>query len=176
MLIPTHNTVKVIIEKNKMYTQQAFVKIKGNEYPDVLKALLDLDYWIWYSTNWKFKEDCYVSTSLFRSSDDNYPAICTFSGTEPIWHMKNKNKCFDCKDNLKAFLKIIAMRDDTDMNQYFVDEECAEWVNLGMRIEPGTLEKCLTDKKVICFNTPKHHRASAQEIFDFFEKYKDSTL
>ena len=38
------------------------------------------------------------------------------------------------------------------------------------------LEKCLTDKKVVCFNTPKYHRASAQEIFNFFEKYKDSTL
>ena len=159
-----------------MYTQQAFVKIKGSEYPDVLKALLDLDYHVTHSTDWEFKKDCYVSTSLFRSIDMEYPSFCNFSCTEPVWHMRNRDKCFDCGNNLKAFLKIIAMRDDTDMNQYFVNEDGAQWVNLGMRIEPGSLEKCLTEKNIVCFNTPKHHRASAQEIFNFFEKYKDSTL
>lgn len=82
----------------------------------------------------------------------------------------------DCGDNEMAFFGVIAIRDDSDKFQYFVNEEGAEWVNLGMWIEPGTLEYCLIDKKLKAFNSPKTHKASPEEILDFFKKNKDCTL
>ena len=173
MLIPIHNTVKVIIEKNNMYIQKAIVKISPSEHLQILDEALKLGYSVLHSNDWERDYKCFVYNTFFSNNSLVITPTLNITRTKPYYL---EDDYFDCKDNLKAFLKIIAMRNDTDKDQYFVDEEGAEWVNLGMRVEPGSLEKCLTDKKVVCFNTPKYHRASAQEIFDFFEKYKNSTL
>lgn len=156
-----------------MYTQKALVKISPSEHSLILDEALKLGYSISHSADWERDNSCFVYNTFFHNDNLIMTPTLNITRIKPYYLEEGY---FDCKDNLKAFLRIIAMRNDTDMNQYFVDEEGAEWINLGMRIEPGSLEKCLTDKKVVCFNTPKYHRASAQEIFNFFEKYKNSTL
>lgn len=169
-----------------MFTQLAYVKIKLNEedknssvFNQILASIASeaskCGYYYRSSQNLiiePFVEEFYLYNFLDVIDGKQYPIIMVTNNIEYI----DLEKSFNCKDNIKAFFKIIAMRDDTDMNQYFVDEEGAQWVNLGMWIEPGTLEKCLTEKKVKCFNSPKMHKASAQEIFDYFEKNKDSEL
>ena len=169
-----------------MFTQLAYVKIKLNKedknfsiFNQILASIASeaskCGYYYRSSQNLiiePFVEEFYLYNFLDVIDGKQYPIIIATNNIEYI----DLEKSFNCKDNIKAFFKIIAMRDDTDMNQYFVDEDGAEWINLGMRIEPGSLEKCLTEKKIVCFNSPKTHRASAQEIFNFFEKNKDSKL
>lgn len=156
-----------------MYTQKAFVEIIPSEHSLILDEALKLGYSVLHSADWERDNSCFVYNTFFSNDNLVVTPTLNITRTKPFYLEEDY---FDCKDNLKAFLRIIAMKDDTDMNQYFVNEEGAKWVNLGMWIEPGSLEKCLTDKKIVCFNSPKEHRASAQEIFDFFEKYKDITL
>lgn len=85
---------------------------------------------------------------------------------------------FNCGENKKAFLAIAEMRDDSDKNQYFVNEQGDSWVNLGMWIEAGSLTKCLVDdfyhyyngELIFNKNREKYHRASAEEIFNWFSR------
>lgn len=144
------------------YKYKAKVKIK--KLNSFLKYLKHFDYNV--EKNMIKKSECQLYA--FTSNDTVF--IQNFDTFYDVFDT------IDCDDNEIAFWGIIAIRDDSDKFQYFVDEEGAEWVNLGMWIEPGTLEFCLTDKKVKAFNSHKTHKASPEEIIDFFEKHKDCVL
>lgn len=80
----------------------------------------------------------------------------------------------DCGDNEQLFLALAAMRDDTDKDQYFVHDEEIHWVNQGAYIPKGSLFKCLVDKYYLDPDntTPKFHRATVNEIIDYFQSQK----
>lgn len=83
-------------------------------------------------------------------------------------------KLIDCGDNELLFLALAAMRDDTDKDQYFVHDEEIHWVNQGAYIPKGSLFKCLVDKYYLDPDntTPKFHRATVNEIIDYFQSQK----
>lgn len=85
-----------------------------------------------------------------------------------------KCKLIDCGDNEFLFLALAAMRDDTDKDQYFVHDEEIHWVNQGAYIPKGSLFKCLVDKYYLDPDntTPKFHRATVNEIIDYFQSQK----
>ena len=167
-----------------MFTTPAFVFIKHefiDKFPEVFTSLINKAKEIGYLDNtipdvislYKEKEiGTYVFTYKIDEEKYGIMSIGDYTATRTCY-LKDK---FDCGENIDMFLKIINIRDDTDLNQYFVLDEGTSWVNLGMWIEPGTLEKCLTEKKIECFNSLKSHKASAEEIFNFFNKYKDCKL
>lgn len=85
-----------------------------------------------------------------------------------------RNGLVDCGDNEQLFLALAAMRDDTDKDQYFVHDEEIHWVNQGAYIPKGSLFKCLVDKYYLDPDntTPKFHRATVNEIIDYFQSQK----
>lgn len=148
-----------------MYTQSCYIKTKGQELIDNLSLL---GYIVKNEHNIDIENNEFYLMTIPLA--DIPEAIIL-----PIDYDKTFfDNSFDCKDSEKSFLGIAEMQDDTDKNQYFVDEEGASWVNLGMWIEPGSLSRCLVDKKVQCFNSPKEHRASPEEILNYFLKNPDS--
>lgn len=144
------------------YKYQAYVKIKDKN--TFIEKVNKLNYKVIESFSEESKDEIYAINSIVDNTillTDNKPEISDF---------------IDCKDMEHAFLGIVAIRDDSDIYQYFVNEEGASWINLGMWIEPGSLEFCLTDKKVKCFNSPKTHKASPEEILNYFRKQKHNQL
>lgn len=85
-----------------------------------------------------------------------------------------KYELIDCGDNEQLFIALVAMRDDTDKDQYFVHDEEIHWVNQGAYIPKGSLFKCLVDKYYLDPDntTPKFHRATVNEIIDYFQSQK----
>lgn len=76
-------------------------------------------------------------------------------------------KSIDCGDDERLFLALAAMRDDTDMNQYFVEEKGMHWVNVGTWVSAGSLFLSFEEKlgrKKDC------HRATADEIIAHFKQ------
>lgn len=146
-----------------MYTVPAYVKLKKEEHQHLLDIL---------ATKFNYKV---VHFSDFDSNKDIFVFTCIFNNT---LYITNDMSCidtkdlFNCEDNIDAFIGVIAIRDDSDIYQYWVDEEGASWVNLGMWIEPGSLSYCVVKKKVECFNSPKEHKASPEEILNYWKKRK----
>ena len=68
----------------------------------------------------------------------------------------------DCGENEKLFISIAAIRLDSDIYQWFVDEEGWSNVKQGIWSPPGSLEYSLEDK----FSTGKrkYHKASVEEL------------
>jgi hypothetical protein len=144
------------------YKYKANVKI--NDLSDFLKKLDNLEYEIEKHMLNQSQCDLYAFTTndtVFIQNFDNF---------------YNSFDTFDCGDDINAFFGIIAIRDDLDKYQFWVNEDGASWVNLGMWIEPGTLEFCLVDKRIKALNSPKTHKASPEEIINYFKKNKDSKL
>ena len=96
--------------------------------------------------------------------------------------------CYDCGENKELFLALVAMRDDSDKDQYFVRDEEQRWrdANGWNIIKKGSLEKSLiddyrfltsrevydtvTNELIMTVPGPKMHKASAQEIINYFTK------
>lgn len=85
-----------------------------------------------------------------------------------------KCKLIYCGEDELLFLALAAMRDDTDKDQYFVHDEEIHWINQGAYIPKGSLFKCLVDKYYLDPDntTPKFHRATVNEIIDYFQSQK----
>lgn len=56
-------------------------------------------------------------------------------------------KYVDCGENDDLFLAIAALRDDSDIHQWFFTDVEQRWVNLGLYMPKGSFELCLTDDK-----------------------------
>ena len=87
----------------------------------------------------------------------------------PFWDIKNMpniENSIDCGTNEELFLAISALRDDSDINQYFVTEELQQLVNQGTYIPIGSFELYLGDKRPESF--PKAHKASIEELIEHF--------
>ena len=141
-----------------MYCQSCYIKTKGKKLINELECLE------------------YSIVNIFEvneETDEFYLVTIPHLSIGMVFPLINDIKLintFDCHECESAFLAIAEMRDDTDKNQYFVDEEGGSLVNLGIWWEKGSLIKCLVDKRIECFNSPQTHRATPKEILDYFEK------
>ena len=75
------------------------------------------------------------------------------------WHCTdsdNKPWCIDCGTNEEMFLSLAALRDDTDKNQWFVDDIAGVWERS---------ESELTSK----YMQLNGHKATAEEIVEHFK-------
>lgn len=75
------------------------------------------------------------------------------------WHCTdsdNKPWCIDCGTNEGMFLALAALRDDTDRNQYFVDDVAGVWERS---------ESELPSKYMQLYG----HKATAEEIVEHFK-------
>ena len=154
------------------FSQPCCVQIKKKDIPCMFTELKTIGYTPYIEKDIDFLEEEEIiqltTYPYFKSNWKEFSPIALFQ----ISDVDNESY-FNCYDNKDIFLKIANMRSDTDKNQYFVDEEGAYLVNLNMKIEPNSLEKCLVDKQPKAFNSPKRHRASASEIYNWFKEHKD---
>ena len=80
-------------------------------------------------------------------------------GEGQTWHCTdsdNKPWCIDCGTNEEMFLSLAALRDDTDKNQWFVDDIAGVWERS---------ESELTSK----YMQLNGHKATAEEIVEHFK-------
>lgn len=128
--------------------------------PELRQKLEDLGY-----TNCIIEDEKYLFTS-----HGIFDCISSCTAYEDMV----RNGLVDCGDDEFLFLALAAMRDDTDKDQYFVHDEEIHWVNQGAYIPKGSLFKCLVDKYYLDSDntTPKFHRATVNEIIDYFQSQK----
>ena len=85
-------------------------------------------------------------------------------------------KSVDCCTNEELFLAIAALRDDSDINQWFVTDVDQHWVNQGMYMPKGSFEACLVDdrymgqNKEFCSSVVPAHKATVEELIKHFTK------
>ena len=94
-----------------MYIQKAIVKISPSEHLQILDEALKLGYSVLHSDDWERDYKCFVYNTFFSNNSLVITPTLNITRTKPYYL---EDDYFDCKDNLKAFLKIIAMRNDTD--------------------------------------------------------------
>lgn len=81
----------------------------------------------------------------------------------------------DCGENEDLFLAIAALRDDSDINQWFVTDIDQHWVNLGLYMPKGSFELCLADNKRMhqdvlhLTNSVPTHKATVEELINHFK-------
>jgi L-rhamnose mutarotase len=158
-----------------MFTQECFIRCCDKELIDALKELGYKDYTI----HIKQLFQGITTTKDGQILGSNIPT--TINST-----------CYDCGENKELFLALVAMRDDSDKDQYFVRDEEQRWrdANGWNIIKKGSLEKSLiddyskfltsrevydtvTNELIMTVPGPKMHKASAQEIINYFtKKYK----
>jgi hypothetical protein len=64
----------------------------------------------------------------------------------------------------------IVMRNDSDINQWFVTEANQQWVNIGLYILSGSLKLCLVDDKYMYQGGVPTHKATIEELIKHFTK------
>ena len=75
------------------------------------------------------------------------------------WHCTdsdNKPWCIDCGTDEEMFLALAALRDDTDRNQWFVDDVAGVWERSGSELPSKYMQL-------------NGHKATAEEIVEHFK-------
>lgn len=96
----------------------------------------------------------------------------------PDWTIEKELKRFisenpekiDCGINEDLFFAIAALRNDSDINQWFVTEANQQWVNIGLYIPSGSLKLCLVDDKYMYQGGVPTHKATIEELIKHFTK------
>ena len=92
------------------FTTLCFIR-KNNE--KLRASLYKLGY---YEINVSEKDDVYKN---LRTGTDTMGRICRYMQ----WNSEESKNCVDCGTNEELFLAIAALRDDSDVYQYFVNEK-----------------------------------------------------
>lgn len=80
----------------------------------------------------------------------------------PLGYLEELSRSIDCGTNEKLFLAIAALRDDTDENQWFTDED--KWI-LCSKIKFSTYWVC----NDIGVNLDTIHKATVEELMEHFK-------
>lgn len=103
-----------------------------------------------------------------------YFNYCAFENSDMNWFIDNVRP-IDCGTNEELFLAIAALRDDSDINQYFINDVRLGSINYPESIIPkGSLMKCLVDKwnyhksEFDSIGIPSH-KASVEELIEHFK-------
>ena len=148
------------------FTQTCFIK---NNTEQLRNKLSDLGWKICLCCG--FKESMWLRTLPQNSSIHGIGYYDEASSVEEelnrFLNSKEEN-CIDCGTNEELFLAIAALRDDSDINQWFVLDKY-----IGQEDLPSILEGslCFCDKKDSkdCF--PKYyeyHKATIEELINYF--------
>ena len=92
------------------FIQPCFIR-KNNEV--LRKSLFRMGY---HEINVSEKDDVYKN---LRTGTDTMGRICRYMQ----WNSEESKNCVDCGTNEELFLAIAALRDDSDVYQYFVNEK-----------------------------------------------------
>ena len=148
------------------FKQPCFIR---KNTPELRKKLEDLGYRICMCATWK--NSVWIDTFIHGKEADvhgiGYPDPWEgFSIEEECQRFVEENKTsllprIDCGTNEEMFIAIAALRDDTDCNQWFVDDTTGIWE----RTEGDTPSK---------YMQMHGHKATLEEIMEHF-KNKEET-
>ena len=158
-----------------MFTQSCYIKKNTKELREKLKSL---GYKLNHGKAWGKYLAC------FKTEDTNE---YVFVGTteSDLENMPNFAEAIDCRENEGLFLTIAALRDDTDINQWFTDGEMwkysvfehftmdAWYARFGNLI--NNLHKATVEELIKRFSGPKSHsmwvaRYSNSSLYMFYNK------
>ena len=106
----------------------------------------------------------------FRSEDTNEDLFVA----SPDFDLKNApefKKMIDCGTNEELFLALAALRDDTDINQWFVCNDDYDTYDLGADSEhkKGEFLFNYLDNINICLDSCHWHKATPEELIKHFK-------
>lgn len=138
------------MKKKKGFTTPCFTVVKDKEH--VVHLLSELKY--------------IGDRKIFEIQDKvSYPCICVVStNIISICELSELASAgfIDCKENEKLFLALAALRNDSDIHQWFTDG--AKWVISDIHPLLGLKEYFLK----IEFEYSKTHKATVEELIEYF--------
>ena len=134
------------------FTTLCFIRKNSKELRDLLSGLG------YYEINVSEKDDVYKN---LRTGTDTMGRICRYMQ----WYSQESNSCIDCGVNEDLFLAIAALRDDSDVYQYFVNEK-------GMFVFCNQSElKHVIDNSDdwLDYSVSEFHKATVAELIEHFK-------
>lgn len=116
----------------------------------------------------KLKEFGYCYVGKVRYYDESQYIYCEggIFYESPCIIEARYNTFIDCGDNEELFLAIAALRDDSDINQYFICDKVS--ITLGKTYYSGDYLYYQYDE---FFDKQNWHKATVEEIVEHFKKY-----
>lgn len=130
-----------------MFTQPCFIR---KNTPELRKKLEELGY----------------VSHIFNNNDANN-IYADKLGTYISVDIENQPYYIDCETNEELFLALAALRDDTDINQYFVCDKVS--FTLGKTYYPDDYLYYQYDE---FFDKQNWHKATVKEIIEHFKNKK----
>ena len=134
------------------FTTLCFIRKNSKELRDLLSGLG------YYEINVSEKDDVYKN---LRTGTDTMGRICRYMQ----WRSEKYNSCIDCGVNEDLFLAIAALRGDSDVYQYFVNEK-------GMFVfcNQSELKHVIDNSEEWCdYSVSEFHKATVAELIDHFK-------
>ena len=126
---------------------------KNNEV--LRKSLFRMGY---YEINVSEKDDIYKS---LRTGTDTMGRICRYMQ----WNSEESKDCVDCGTNEELFLAIAALRDDSDVYQYFVNEK-----GIFVFCNQSELKHVIDNSEEWCdYSVSEFHKATVEELIEHFK-------
>ena len=126
---------------------------KNNEV--LRKSLFRMGY---YEINVSEKDDIYKS---LRTGTDTMGRICRYMQ----WNSEESKDCVDCGTNEELFLAIAALRDDSDVYQYFVNEK-----GVFVFCNQSELKHVIDNNEEWCdYSVSEFHKATVAELIEHFK-------
>ena len=127
---------------------------KNNEV--LRKSLFRMGY---YEINVSEKDDIYKS---LRTGTDTMGRICRYMQ----WNSEESKDCVDCGTNEELFLAIAALRDDSDVYQYFVNEK-----GIFVFCNQSELKHVIDNSEEWCdYSVSDFHKATVEELINHFSR------
>lgn len=158
------------------FLQPCFIRLNT---PEIIEEMKIIGYQPLTSQEKYSKYEYLYVTEGYDECIDSYPFFSGGVMEQADKYFANREDIIDCGDNIKLFMAIAALSDDTDYGQYFV-LECNWCIGLSDNatiIPKGSLVKCQHDKWFVdtdslgnpCIwssrNVPSH-KASVQELIE----------
>jgi len=138
-----------------MFTSKCFIRINK---PYIIDNLIELGY-----VKALFDEEYTESEAygLIVDQGDIAPLVYGIQEMELMFTYG----FIDCDENVNLFLALAALRDDSDINQYFICDKVS--VALGKTYYPGDYIYYQYDE---FFDKQNWHKATVEEIIEHFKK------
>ena len=126
---------------------------KNNEV--LRKSLFRMGY---HEINVSEKDDVYKN---LRTGTDTMGRICRYMQ----WNSEESKNCVDCGTNEELFLAIAALRDDSDVYQYFVNEK-----GVFVFCNQSELKHVIDNSDDWCdYSVSEFHKATVAELIEHFK-------
>lgn len=139
-----------------MFTQPVFIR---NNTAKLRKKLKKLGYKLNNGNVW----GCFLVTFRIKETREwRYVA-------SPEWDLQNNpdiDISIDCGTNENLFLALAALRDDSDINQWFVHKSGAHWINCEENSFVEYYPTINEDEELLLEDW---HKATAEELIERFE-------